>query len=191
MKHLFPISQKKKKLKFGPLNTDRTYLELNKKMLIVAILFFVGAHVYGYVRIPSMKPRLTLITKFTPNEVELLSESHFLSRLNGFVLEIIPTVAQNYLKEGKQVNWSNPAKVEEYLKSLTSDKVAIQPPAFVSTENFLKVMEEEDAHYLGNQSIINSISQIYLPEIDVEEYEEFNVLITGYSSILLSLSISI
>ena len=69
--------------------------------------------------------------------------------------------------------------------------MAIQPPAFVSTENFLKVMEEEDAHYLGNQSIINSISQIYLPEIDVEEYEEFNVLITGYFSILLSLSISI
>ena len=123
--------------------------------------------------------RLTLATQYSLNENELLSESRFLSRFNGFILDVIPAVAAKYLEDDqKSVKWKNKEKVEKYLQELTSHKVVMQPPAFVSTENLMKVMEEEEVHYVGNQDVINTICQMYLPELDVDEYEEFNIVMT-------------
>ena len=120
-----------------------------------------------------------MATQRSPNEHELLSESHFLSRFNGFVLDVIPAAAAKYLEDDdKNIKWKNEGKVEKYLKELTSQKVAAQPPVFVSVENLMKILEEEDAHYFCDQETVNSISQMYLPELEIDDYEEFNVVMT-------------
>lgn len=147
--------------------------------MIAYLILFSLLYPSNSYKIKFFSNRLSLATRYTPNENELLSESHFLSRFNGFVVDVIPAVAAKYLEDDQRcIKWKNKEKVENYLKDLTSHKVVVEPPAFVSTENLMKVMEEEEAHYVGNQDVINSICQMYLPELDVDEYEEFNVVMT-------------